>query len=292
MPHRFLLEVSPVDTELADAVSNFLWEIGASGVELRDKSATDVSVRGYFDTDEIEGESALAKLREYVASLLELGLMGSLPEISASGLEQRDWTETCRRFFRPLKVSERITVLPPWERPESLRDDEVAVVINPGVAFGTGRHETTRLSLRLLESVISPGSRVLDVGTGSGVLSIAAAKLGAAYALGVDVDELAVKNAMENVELNGVSDRVEVRLVRGELDLDGRFDIVIANIDFDTVTSLLGKLLRACRGEGHLIFSGILAAEGELFSKKLESKGANILRVEREGEWLGFLARR
>lgn len=277
---------------MSDAISNFLWEIGASGVELGDVGATSASVKGYFNSKDLNGDSALKKVGGYIASLWEMGLVENSPGLFISEVEEKDWAETSRESFKPLSVSERITVFPPWEYTEELCGTEVAVIINPGMAFGTGRHETTRISLHLLEMTVLPGSRVLDFGTGSGILSIAAVKLGAAYALGLDLDELAVKNALENVKLNGLSDRVEVRLTYGGLEVDREFDIVVANIRYDVIVSHLEDLLGACSETGHLIFSGILAEEGELFSRRLKSGGLRVIHVEREGDWIGLLTRR
>jgi ribosomal protein L11 methyltransferase len=201
----------------------------------------------------------------------------------------QDWNTEWRAYFKPVQVTPRIVVKPPWETWRA-RGDEVVVDIMPRMAFGTGTHETTRLCLELLEWVLLPGDVVLDIGTGSGILGIAAVKLGALWVLGVDVDADALANARENAIQNGVLGRVLLACGSAEIVGSQPFRVVLANIDASTLTRLLPMLRSLGEPDGRWIFSGILASEGSLFEEALSTAGYFLIDKRSSGEWIGLAA--
>lgn len=206
--------------------------------------------------------------------------------------ENEDWTATWRRGLKPRRIG-RLVVTPSWESPE-LGDGDLVVVIDPEMAFGTGEHASTRGVLRLLQQAYRGGDRVLDVGAGSAILSIAAARLGAAEVLAVEADEDAIGNARDNIERNGVADVVE--LVHALVDDDylarqgdGRFDLILANVLSGVLVPLLPAFRRALAPSGRLILAGILQEESERVAAAAERAGFTLLAEDREEEWWSAL---
>jgi ribosomal protein L11 methyltransferase len=269
-----------------EGASNRAFELGASGME-----ETDGGIRLFFSGDS-DPESVLRPLSEYVRSLRDMGF--SIADPVPRVLAEEDWGRVWRENFKPIRVGGRFTVKPPWEPWTGGPDDRV-IDISPKMAFGTGSHETTRLCIEMLECRVRPGMTVLDVGTGSGILAIAALKLGAASALGLDVEEESVENAAENAALNGVSGRFEARLgsldVLGEAAYRGRsFDLVLANIDRRTLVPMLPALPRHAADGGLVILSGILAEEQGLVLNLIEKPPFRLIEKKVLREWAGFAA--
>ena len=201
--------------------------------------------------------------------------------------EHRDWAELWKRGLAPRRVGERLVVTPSWCEVERLPGD-VVLTLDPGMAFGNAEHGTTRGCLRLLESSVRGGDRLLDVGTGSGVLSIAAVHLGAAAVLALDGDRWAVGQARENLEANGVSARVRVeehRVDSPSLAALGSFDGVIANIERGLLVPLLDGLVGAVDRGGWLLLSGILAPEWDDFAELVTGRGCDLEALDEDGEW-------
>lgn len=206
-----------------------------------------------------------------------------------------DWASEWRRGLAPRRCGEHIIVTPSWIVPDASPDD-IVITIDPQMAFGTGEHATTRSVLRLAELAVRPGDRVLDVGTGSGILAIAAVQLGAQHAVGVESDADALINAAENLAANGVADRVE--LVHGLVDetyLSARpaaFDLILANVLSGVLRPLLPSFHRALVPAGRLILSGILQSEAEFMREAATAAGFAVVREEREEEWWSVLLHR
>lgn len=226
--------------------------------------------------------------RERLAAAVE----GAPPEVRWSWVGGRDWRREWRRGLEPRRVGRRLVVTPSWADPPTEPGDAV-VRIDPGMAFGTGEHGTTRGALRLLERAVDPGDRVLDVGTGSGVLAIAAALLGAGRVVALEEDRRAVGTARENVALNGVAGRV--RLLRLEatpevlrLAAPPRFDVVVANILAPVLSPLLEPFRAVTADEGRLILGGILEEEAEATVREARDAGWELeARNRDEGWWTG-----
>lgn len=243
----------------ADEAADLLLGAGASGLETRDAStliatAVDLAiVIGWF------GDPAAA---EAAAALARRALGGAGAEVEAGGAEDPGWREAWRAHFRPMRFGRRLWVAPPDEDPPSasLDDDAAVVRIVPSGAFGTGTHESTALMLELLDELVRPGCRVLDAGCGSGILSLAAARLGAGHVRGVDIDPEAVEVALENAALNGLAARCA--LDGTPLDrLEGRYDLVLANLSAPVLIREKGRLAGLVEAGGWLLWSGLLESD-------------------------------
>ncbi len=202
--------------------------------------------------------------------------------------QQENWLEKWKQGFKPFKVGKRIVVLPDWEdyQPASA---EIVLKITPKMAFGTGHHETTQLCLQAMERYYQPDMRLLDAGTGSGILSIFAAKLGGRQILGIDNDPQAIENARENAELNDVSDKVQFEVGDVQQLLSGNFDFIVANINRNVLVQISDGLVRALARNGLLVLSGILKSDQELVEKTYGQKGLLLLERNRLKEWLALI---
>ncbi|HEX8284623.1 MAG TPA: 50S ribosomal protein L11 methyltransferase [Pyrinomonadaceae bacterium] len=264
-----------------EAVEYALMEAGALGTEERDAAGDGlVGVAGYFET-----EPGVEAVR---AALLEALTIYGLASSDVRGLalrevEGRDWLAEWKRNWQPSEVG-RFVVAPPWSEVAEA-DGRVVIRVEPGMAFGTGTHETTRLCLAAIEKHFG-GASLLDVGTGTGVLAIAAAKLNpAARVEACDTDPLAVSVAEENARLNGVAERIAFRVGSVE-ETTASADLVCANLTADVILPLLPLLLGATCGR--LVLSGILATQGPEVCARLVELGAAGYEVTRDGEWVAI----
>jgi ribosomal protein L11 methyltransferase len=282
---RWLVIELLIPEELGDAVSNFLIEQGATGIEELDGDPKSLRLRTYFPQD-VKEKRILHALYHYLTSLKKIVPEVPRAQIRTASLPEQDWGENWKRFFKPVQVTPRFVVKPPWAKIR-LKRGQVSIDITPGMAFGTGTHATTILSIRALEeSLKKKGLSVLDVGTGSGILSIIAAKLGAKEVCGIDIDGVAVENARENVEKNHVSDIVKIR--KGSIgNLQKKFDVIVANIDLKSLRRMRRSLLSHLKNQGVLTISGILKEEEERLREHYLKTGLlRWVKVAREGEWV------
>jgi len=214
-----------------------------------------------------------------------------LPEPQVRELKEEEWAEAWKAHYEPQHIGRRLVVSPSWQTYAS--DGEVVITLDPGMAFGTGLHPTTRMCLEALEEHLSRGVRVLDVGTGSGILAIAAAKLGASAVLALDTDPLAVKIARENVLANGVRKTVEAKEGSLEMAKGALFDLIVVNILARTIADLIEKgLLDHLKPEGLLIAAGIMASEEDETRKTLRERGLKELSPLQKGDWVTLIGRR
>ena len=294
-------------TEASDAVAYLLEREGAVGIAIEDPNDflfmnkdkhswdyvspnlleglnDDVKVIGYFN-------GFVADLEESVMGLKKFGLDVGKGQVIVSNIDDGDWANVWKEHFKPFKVGNRIIIKPTWENYKGHSDD-IIVEIDPGMAFGTGDHETTFLCLQLLEKYMSQGVSIVDVGCGSGILGIAAAKLGAKEVLCIDIDDNACKVAKDNTILNRVDETVTVR--KGYL-LDNakvKYDIVIANIVADIIISLSGQALDFLKNGGYFISSGIITDRKDDVKNSLKKHGFEIVEALTKGEWCAIVAKR
>jgi ribosomal protein L11 methyltransferase len=218
-------------------------------------------------------------------------LPGSIKDIGFTNVREEDWANSWKAYYKPVRVSERIVIKPTWEDYPS-SPGELVIELDPGMAFGTGTHPTTVMCIKLLEKIIQGGETVFDIGTGSGVLAVTAAKLGAQAVKAVDIDEIAVKAASENVILNDVSDVVEV-MTGNLLDrVQGQADIVVANIVADVIIKVCPDAVKAVRKGGQFIASGIIDTRKEDVLAAVQKNGLVIMEVCQEGDWVSLRATR
>ena len=301
------LEVSAACTrENMEAVANVLNEMGSGGVVIDDpalivscinkgsietvapslgqtnaQTAGDgVVVKGYFPAEhELNG-----RLEKLLARLAQFGVGWSTREV----LEE-DWATAWQAYYKPMKIGAHFVIKPSWED-YSCSEEELIIELDPGMAFGCGTHETTSMCLALLEQEVRGGELVYDVGTGSGILAVAAALLGAEKVAAVDIDEIAVRAAAENSRLNHVSDKVTVRqgnLLEGSIMVQA--DMVVANIIADVIKALAPAASAALKAGGKLIASGIIRERADEVALALEQQGLVCERRTEMGEWVAMV---
>jgi len=283
--------------ETEDAISNLLMELDSHGVQIEDENRDKILLKAYFPTDDMIGQRIL-KIQELLENMRELGINMGSGRISIDSLDEKDWTEPWKEFFKPLSVGKRILVFPTWEiekvnkeiLPSQIPKRDILIQIDPGMAFGTGRHSTTLLCLELLEQAIKGGEKVLDIGTGSGILAIAAAKLGAVKIMAIDVDNLAVNIAIENSKLNNISEKIIIRCCDGLNTIEDKYDIIVSNISTKIILSMIPEFPSYLKNHGKLILSGILESEKHEIHNALEDNKFNILETRSQEEWTAFLS--
>ncbi len=289
------LTVSKTDAEAAEAVATMIAE---GGIYIEDYSDIEEQVEQIAHVDLIEQE-LLDKPRDTViihmylepgASPVEtLALIAARMEAAGipytsetEGVEQEDWQNAWKKYYHAMDIGERLAIVPGWE---DYRTDRIRIVMDPGMAFGTGTHETTSLCLETLDSLVKGGERVLDIGTGSGILAIAALKLGADSAEGVDIDPMCVRTAGENAARNGVADRFKVLV--GDLSdkASGKYDIITANIVANAIMSLAPAVPGLMADDAVFIASGIIDSRKDEVIAALEAAGLAVLEVKEKRGW-------
>ena len=311
MTSQTYLEITVSTTTAAsETVSNLLMELGAAGTQILDRSdlpdvdhplhdwelmdqsvidamPADVQVKAWYDA--AEGPALLEKLRIRLEALRKNARPdpGTL-QITCADAAAEDWSETWKQYYKPFRAGKHLVIRPSWETWDA-QEGDLVIEMDPGMAFGTGTHETTALCVEMIEKYYRGGS-FLDVGTGSGILAICAAKLGAEDITAVDIDPDAVQVAIENVKRNGLEGVIDVRegnLIDG---LDRCFDFAAANILAPIICVLAAPLFSHLPPHGLFICSGILAEQEEDVRKALAAAGFDILEAKRKKDWVAFAA--
>ena len=250
----------------------------------------------FYVEDSNDGYTQLAAARIALTSLLKEHPELPTAILSMENVEDADWENNWKTFYKPMEIGERLIVIPDWEQADP--GERVALRLNPGLTFGTGSHATTRLCLKSLEKTVTKGMRVLDLGCGSGILSIAALLLGADTAYACDIDEKAVDVAYENAALNGIGkDRYTVRA--GDVtsdaglkkDMGAGYDIVVANIVSDVIIALAPTAITLKKPEGLFLCSGIIDTRAEEVKGKLMEAGLTILEENSSEGWFSYLCK-
>ena len=238
-------------------------------------------VKAYF-AEEDNIEEILGYVNEKLVELKEMGIDLGEAKVEHEKMYEEDWANTWKQYYKPSKVGEKIVVKPIWEEYEE-KEGELVVNLDPGMAFGTGTHETTRMCIQALEKYVKEESTVFDVGCGSGILAIAAAKLGAKLAVGVDLDPVAVESSIENVGYNNLNN---IEILHGNLVevIDGKADIVVANILAEIICILTDDVKRVMKDGGVFITSGIIHDRVDMVCEKLEATGFEVIEKNRDGE--------
>ena len=248
----------------------------------------DSALRCYIEKDRWSEEKYITMRSDLQRMLRSISANAS---ITFRELEEENWNEQWERSIGPIEVGSRLLIKPAWHQSQDA-GGRIVIQIDPKMSFGTGFHETTRLILCLLEKFVSSGIRILDMGTGTGILAIAAVKLGARSAIGNDIDDWAIDNARENILLNGVENQVTVTKSRLEDLPPGTFDIIAANLTLNTIIEHLTLLKSRLDIKGTLLLSGLLAPDEQTMTRHLTAHHFEIINIPRENNWIAVAARR
>jgi ribosomal protein L11 methyltransferase len=242
-------------------------------------------LRAYLRDDEFT-EGLVESLKERLTHATEsVGLPP--PTIAVERIQEQDWNAQWEATITPIRASKHFVIAPTWA-PFLPGPGDIVLRIDPKMAFGTGYHESTRLVLRFLEKYCRPESRVLDVGTGTGILAIAAAKLGAANIIALDRDPWAVDNALENVKANLVRDRVEIRFGGLEVVTEREFDLIAANIHTDVIAAMMNEFVVRMRGGARLLLSGLLREDQHQMIEVVQKFNLKVVDTASENEWVAL----
>jgi ribosomal protein L11 methyltransferase len=312
-PMKYIEVQVATTTEASDAVYNILSEAGAAGVviedpndffmmntdekswdyveqELIDALGTHVKVKGYF-ANEVYDEETGKEIQKRVDHLTECGLDKGPGTLAVKEVYEEDWANAWKQYYKPVKAGDRIVIKPTWEDYEA-QEGDLVIEMDPGMAFGTGTHETTVMCIKLLEKYVIPDSVVFDVGSGSGILGISAAKLGARQVECVDIDNVACKVAKENAQHNNVVEKLQVKCGNLLDVVKEKGDLIVANIIADIIISFTEDAWKALREKGIFISSGIILDRRDEVLQKISSSGFEMIEVLEMGEWCAIAAGR
>ena len=300
-------------SEAVEAVSYILTDMGAQGVQIEDAAdfanlheekygdhgefidpssiphrKNGAAVSGYFPQSVFVPE-LLPTIHQRVAKLRDYGLNPGENDVSAATVDNQQWATVWQKYYHPLRVTDQLTIVPQWEEYEPADPKEKLIFLDPGMAFGTGTHPTTRLMLEALEKTIVGNEYVIDVGTGSGVLSIAAKHLGAGKVDAYDIDEVAVNSAKKNLALNPVAKDVKVG-VNSLLDgIHTQADLIVANILAEIIVPLIPQAYENLKPGGKFLVSGIIDDKAPLIRQKLQEQGFVIDDEQQMKDWHGMI---
>lgn len=313
------IKISIITTnEGIDPVSNVLSELELNGIEIADKDdfkqflennrkywdyvdeelerlkEADTTVTVYVSDDQ-DGENKLDEIKSSIKALKKIDkedVFGVLNILTAS-VKDEDWSENWKQYFKPINIGEKVLIQPEWQ-PLSDEVDRIVFKVNPGMTFGTGSHDSTKFCIEEIESNLKKGDTLLDLGCGSGILSIIALLLGASDCTAVDIDENAVDVAYSNLELNGL-DKKKYHVSAGDIISDeklradfGKYDIVVANIVSDVIIALCPYVRSFMKQDSVFICSGIINERAEEVKKALESTGLSIIKTLQSDEWTAY----
>ncbi|QHQ61930.1 50S ribosomal protein L11 methyltransferase [Anaerocolumna sedimenticola] len=305
--------------DAVDLVSNMLSELGIEGIEIIDnvpiteneKKAMFIDILPELNTEDKTAlisfyleenediQDMVVKIKSGLKELSEFMDIGSgLIEISET--EDLDWINNWKAYFKPFRIDDTIVIKPTWEKLDNVKDTDLVIEIDPGTAFGTGSHETTKLCILGIKKYIKDEIRLLDVGCGSGILSIIGAKLGAKNVLGTDIDPNAVNAAIENAEVNHITAET-LKIISGDIITDtamqqevgyGSYDMAVANILADIIIPLSAVIGQHIKPNGIFISSGIINTKKEQVKEAILKNGFKILEINEMGDWVSIVAQK
>lgn len=268
------------------------WENDSSIVDLAEieNLPADMQFFAYFNED-VNRKELIKKYQDKLLELKNYGLNVGLAEVSASYIEDRDWNTVWQKFYHVINFSRYLAVVPEWENYQPQFPDQKLINLDPGLAFGTGGHTTTQLSMMGLERVLDKPKSVIDVGTGSGILAIAASLLGASQVLGTDITDEAVTAAQENIALNHLNN-VKIKKTSLLKNINGEFDVIVANILAEILLDLIPQLDEHLAANGKVIFSGIDYLQLDKIKQALTQNGFKINLTMKQDRWIGLIIER
>ncbi|WP_121611693.1 50S ribosomal protein L11 methyltransferase [Mesobacillus foraminis] len=299
--------------EAIEPISHILHEAGASGVVIEDpfelvKEREDqfgeiyqlnpddypeegVIIKAYLPVNSFLGET-VEEIKSAINNLIIYNIDIGKNRVTISEVNEEEWATAWKKYYNPVKISEKFTIVPTWEEYTPVHSDELIIELDPGMAFGTGTHPTTVLCIQALERTVKKGDTIVDVGTGSGVLSIAVAKLGAGDITALDLDEVAVNVARLNVKLNKVQDAVTVRQNNLLDGIDGRADIVVANILAEVILRFVDDASKIVKKDGFFIASGIIQQKKDEVRNAIVNSGFKIQEIITMEDWVAIIAKK
>ena len=290
-----------VSREAEEAVSNILIDLGSQGVAIDDSAdylgeagpfgevlpqveqLNMVAITAYYP-ETANLEMIRQEVKERLVQLRDFGLEIGETQLTTQQLAEEDWADNWKKYFEPARITHDLTIVPSWTDYEVTTGEKI-IKLDPGMAFGTGTHPTTKMSLFALEQVLRGGETVLDVGTGSGVLSIASSLLGAKEIFAYDLDDVAVRVAQENIALNAGTENIHVAAGDLPKGIDIEADVIVANILADILVNLTDDAYRLLKDEGYLIMSGIISEKWNLVRESAEAAGFFLETHMIQGEW-------
>lgn len=310
-------EISVLTTQEAiEPVANILHEAGASGVVIEDSqdlTKTDwqkhigdiyeynlnpddypeegVIIKAYLPVNSFLGET-VEEIKTELNNLLMHDINLGRGTVTLTEVQEEDWAHAWKKYYKPVKISETITITPTWEDYTPASPNEKIIELDPGMAFGTGTHPTTILCIQAMEDYLPKGSNVIDVGTGSGVLSIAAMKLGAERVLALDIDDLAVKVARENTKVNGVSADVTVKQNNLLDHIEEEVDVIVSNILAEVIIRFVDDAYKLVKSGGYFITSGIISKKKDEVKEALTSQGFTVVETLLMEDWVAFISQK
>ncbi|WP_246940497.1 50S ribosomal protein L11 methyltransferase [Bacillus pinisoli] len=299
--------------EAVEPISNILHEAGASGVVIEDPEELlkereqqfgeiyqlnpgdypeeGVMIKAYLPLNSFIQET-VDEIKEAINSLVSYDIDLGHNKVTINEVNEEEWASAWKKYYNPVKISEKFTIVPTWEDYEKVSTDELIIELDPGMAFGTGTHPTTVMCIQALEDTVKSGDRIIDVGTGSGVLSIAAALLGASGVRAYDLDEVAVKTAIENAKLNQVDSLITVKQNNLLHDVNEPADVIVANILAEIILLFVEDAYKLVKPGGLFITSGIIQQKKQTVKDALLQAGFEIVETLTMEDWVSFIAKR
>ncbi|AUJ26222.1 50S ribosomal protein L11 methyltransferase [Virgibacillus dokdonensis] len=299
--------------EAIEPISNILHENGASGLVIedamdlvREHTSTfgevyeldpeqypdeGVYIKAYLPMNSFLGET-VEEIKQAINNLMLYDIDLGRNQITLSEVHEEEWATAWKKYYKPVKISKRITIKPTWEAYQPVDTDEMIIELDPGMAFGTGTHPTTVLSIQALEQFLKENDTVIDVGSGSGVLSITAALLGANHVYAYDLDDVAVNSTMLNAKLNNLAMKITAKQKNLLDHVTVEADLIVSNILAEVIVRFVEKAWSQLKPGGHFITSGITQAKKQFVKDHLEQQGFEIIQTNELEDWVSLVARK
>ncbi|MBU5265876.1 50S ribosomal protein L11 methyltransferase [Virgibacillus proomii] len=299
--------------EAIEPISNILHENSASGLVIEealdlvkehsskygevyelnpeDYPEEGVYIKAYLPVNSFLGET-VEEIKQAINNLMLYDIDLGRNQITLSEVHEEEWATAWKKYYKPVKISKRITITPTWEDYRPVDTDELIIELDPGMAFGTGTHPTTVLSIQALEQFVKSGDIVIDVGSGSGVLSIAAALLGASHVYAYDLDDVAVKSTILNAKLNRLNSRITAKQNNLLDHVTVEADLIVSNILAEVIVRFVDSAWNRLKPGGYFITSGITQTKKQLVKDRIEQQGFNIIQVNEMEDWISIVAQK
>lgn len=299
--------------EAIEPISNILHENNASGLVIEealdlvkehsskygevyelnpeDYPEEGVYIKAYLPVNSFLGET-VEEIKQAINNLMLYDIDLGRNQITLSEVHEEEWATAWKKYYKPVKISKRITITPTWEDYRPVDTDELIIELDPGMAFGTGTHPTTVLSIQAIEQFVKSGDIVIDVGSGSGVLSIAAALLGASHVYAYDLDDVAVKSTILNAKLNRLNSRITAKQNNLLDHVTVEADLIVSNILAEVIVRFVDGAWNRLKPGGYFITSGITQTKKQLVKDRIEQQGFNIIQVNEMEDWISIVAQK